>query len=62
MKTEMTFDEMKAALVIADQTIGCENCWRAWWGDDHTPNVEDFHADGCPLKGRKDVHESADFD
>lgn len=55
----MTFDEMVACLVPADQTIACSHCGMAWWAENCTPKIEDFHADDCPLKGRRDVHEAS---
>jgi hypothetical protein len=64
VKTELTFDEMVKCLDVWGQTIGCENCGRAWWGEDATyhadgtPDLFGFHADGCPLKGREDVHKA----
>lgn len=57
MKTTMTLDEMKACLDIWDQTIGCNNCSQAWWAENATEYEEDFHADGCPLKGNRAAHE-----
>lgn len=51
--------ELVKNLGIWDQTIGCDFCGHAWWGEDATPKVEDFHAAGCPLKGRRDLHEAA---
>ncbi len=55
MKTEMTFDEMVASLEVFDMALVCDNCGRNTWETDAL-KWEDFHADGCPLKGRRDVH------
>lgn len=55
IKTEMTFEEMVAAVSIWDQTIGCDNCNQAWWGENATTDPTMFHRNGCPLKGRRDV-------
>lgn len=63
MKTEMTFEEMTKCLEVWDQTIGCSNCMEAFWGDENeAKGVLNFHADGCPLKGRADVAEAAPYD
>lgn len=56
MKTQMTLEEMRAALSIWDQTIGCDNCQEAWWGDNSPDDVTLFHRDGCPLKGNREAH------
>jgi hypothetical protein len=55
IKTEMTFQEMVDAHTVWDQTIGCDNCGKAWWAEDATPDVTMFHRAGCPAKGRRDV-------
>lgn len=47
---------------VWDQTIGCSLCRKAWWGDDNTQQLVQFHADTCPLKGREDIFELATFE
>ncbi len=54
VKTEA--EKLAERLDIFDQTIGCERCGRAWWAENATRFVTQFHADDCPLKGRADVH------
>lgn len=55
--------ELAKAVEAVDQTVACGLCGVAWWpGEGWTPKVEDFHAEGCPLKGRRDVHAAAGFD
>lgn len=57
MKCVMTFEEMVTALAVWDQTIGCNNCGHAWWGDEYTEDPTMFHDKECPLYGRRDVAE-----
>lgn len=52
---------MVRCLSVWDQTIGCDNCGEAWWGENATERFCDFHADDCPLKGREDVHDALRF-
>jgi hypothetical protein len=47
---------LAAHLSVWDQTVGCDLCGRAWWAENATDPLEDFHAGGCPLKGRRDAH------
>ncbi len=55
LKTEMTFEEMVAAVDIWDQTIGCDNCGKAWWAENATEDPTMFHRNGCPVKGNRTV-------
>ncbi len=56
-ETQVTCEEMVKCLDIFDQTIGCNHCGQAWWAENFTAKIDDFHADDCPLKGRRDIHE-----
>ncbi len=57
-RTILTFEEMVNSLSIWDQTIGCDHCFKAWWAENATERIEDFHDIRCPLRGRRDVHEA----
>jgi hypothetical protein len=59
MKTDLTLEEMRECLDIWDQTIGCDNCGQAWWGDNAPDDVTLFHAEGCPLRGNREAHAEA---
>ena len=53
----MTMEEMQASLEVWDMAIGCNVCGQHSWGTTaHPLRPEDFHADGCPLKGNREVH------
>lgn len=54
LKTEA--EKFAEFLDVWDQTVGCEWCGQAWWAENATPHMADFHAGDCPLKGRLDVH------
>lgn len=45
-------------LDVWDQTIGCDLCLQAWWDENNTDPLEDFHAAWCPLRGRRDLHKT----
>lgn len=47
--------ELASWMSVWDQTIGCNRCVRAWWGDYDTEDPTMFHRDDCPNLGRRDV-------
>lgn len=53
----MSEAEMVACLTMFDVALGCRHCSEAWWAENYTRFVEDFHAADCPLKGRRDIIE-----
>lgn len=53
----MTDDAKKLSehMDVWDQTIGCNNCNRAWWAENNTDDPTLFHEPDCELFGRRDV-------
>ena len=43
-------------LSVWDQTIGCDNCGKAWWMEDATGDETLFHDKDCPLFGNREAH------
>ena len=47
--------ELQSMMSVWDQTIGCDNCGRAWWGSEFTDDPTMFHEIDCPCFARRDV-------
>jgi hypothetical protein len=57
MKTgNMSVEEMQSCLEQVDSTVGCANCLAVWWAENATPDMTEFHKEGCPLKGNRTAH------
>lgn len=55
--TVQSAEELSRLMSIWDQTVGCDHCNSAWWGENNTEDPTLFHAPDCPCYGRRDVAE-----